>query len=105
MFLRGTVYVCGDKALGSTSKKTQLKKFNMSLLHMKLLPMTAGSSPADFSTLKMEAIRSSETSVHTRSTRRQIPEDGILHSHRRENLKSYISLFRLKVRAVKNLQL
>jgi hypothetical protein len=47
------------------------------------------SSLADFFTLKMEAIRSSETSVHTRSTRRHIPEDGILHSHRRENLKSY----------------
>jgi hypothetical protein len=27
---------------------------------------------------------------HTRSTRRQIPEDSILHSHRREHLKSYI---------------
>jgi hypothetical protein len=38
----------------------------------------AGSSLADFSTLKMEAIRSSETSVHTRSTRRHIPEDDIL---------------------------
>jgi hypothetical protein len=33
----------------------------------------------------MEAIRSSETSVHTRSTQYHIPEDGILHSHRREN--------------------
>jgi hypothetical protein len=32
----------------------------------------------DISTLKMEAIHSSETSVHTRSTRRHIPEDGIL---------------------------
>jgi hypothetical protein len=42
-----------------------------------------------FSTLMMEAIRSSETSVHTGSTRRHIPEDGFLHSHRRENLKSY----------------
>jgi hypothetical protein len=41
----------------------------------------AGSSLADFSTLKMEAIRSSETSVHTRSTRRHIPEDGIFHEH------------------------
>jgi hypothetical protein len=41
-------------------------------------------------TQKMEAIRSSETSVHTTCTRRHIPEDGILHSHRRENLKFYI---------------
>jgi hypothetical protein len=40
-------------------------------------------------TLKMEAIRSSETSVNTISTRRHIPEDDILHSHRRQNLKSY----------------
>jgi hypothetical protein len=39
----------------------------------------AGSSVVDFSTLKMEAILSSETSVHTRFTRRYIPEDGILH--------------------------
>jgi hypothetical protein len=36
--------------------------------------------------LQMEAIRSSETLVRTRSTQRHIPEDGILHSHRRENL-------------------
>jgi hypothetical protein len=58
-------------------------------------PAHAGSSHSDFSTLKMEAIRSSETSVHTRYTRRNIPEDGILHSHRRENLKyckKYLSL-------------
>jgi hypothetical protein len=41
-------------------------------------PAHAGSSLAGFSTLKMEAIRSSETLVHTRSTRRHIPEDGIL---------------------------
>jgi hypothetical protein len=42
----------------------------------------AGSSNVDFSTLKMEAIRSSETSVHTRSTWRDIPEDGILQENR-----------------------
>jgi hypothetical protein len=28
----------------------------------------------------------------TRAIRRNIPEDPILHSHRRENLKSYIAL-------------
>jgi hypothetical protein len=31
------------------------------------------------------------TSVLTRATRRNIPEHGILHSHRREILKSYIA--------------
>jgi hypothetical protein len=38
--------------------------------------------------LMMEAIHSSETSVLTRATRRKVPEDGIPHSHRRENVKS-----------------
>jgi hypothetical protein len=39
-------------------------------------PAHAGSSAADFSTLRMQTIRSSETSVHTRSTRRHL----LLHS-------------------------
>jgi hypothetical protein len=37
-----------------------------------------------------EAPGSSETSVLTRAARRNNPEDTILHSHRRENLKSYM---------------
>jgi hypothetical protein len=37
-----------------------------------------------------EAPGSSETSVLTRATLRNNPEDTILHSHRRENLKSYM---------------
>jgi hypothetical protein len=37
-----------------------------------------------------DALRSFETTVLTRAARRNIPEDGNLHSHRRQNLKSYV---------------
>jgi hypothetical protein len=39
-------------------------------------------------TLLMEALSSPETSVLTRATPRNIPEDGLHHSQSSENLKS-----------------
>jgi hypothetical protein len=39
-------------------------------------------------TLMMEALRSSETLVHTRSTWFNIPEDGILHQHSQFNIQA-----------------
>jgi hypothetical protein len=51
-----------------------------SLLHIPDVsaPAHAGSSLEDSSTLKMEAILSSETSVNAKSTQRHIPEDDSL---------------------------
>jgi hypothetical protein len=43
-------------------------------------------------TLMTETIRSTETSVLSRATHRHTPEDGIVHSHRCENLKPYMAL-------------
>jgi hypothetical protein len=58
------------------------------------LLVTANAVPSSpiLVTLMIGALRSSKTSVLTRTTQRHIPEDGILHSHRRENLKCYIAL-------------
>jgi hypothetical protein len=52
-------------------------------------PAQVGSTFADFSILK-EAIPSSETSVHTRSTRRHIPEVTAMKTSNLTNQKKFM---------------
>jgi hypothetical protein len=61
-------------------------------VHRLLVAANVVSSSPILLTLIPKAVSSFETLVLTRATRHNIPEDGILLSHRRENLKSYIAL-------------
>jgi hypothetical protein len=61
------------------------------VLQLLITPKVAPSSPI-LVILMMVVVSSPETTVFTTATRRNIQEDGIIHSHYRENLKSYMGI-------------
>jgi hypothetical protein len=77
---------CKNRRFGGTLRIVFLRSVYRLLIAANVVP-----SSSILVTLMMEGILFSET-VLTRATQRSIPEDDILHSHRRENLKSYTAL-------------
>jgi hypothetical protein len=77
--IRGTKIGELGKMLAVASSRSTLRRNTMCSVRRLLVTANVVPSSPILVTMMMQALRSSETSVLTRSSQQNIPEDGILH--------------------------